>query len=160
MNIFVLDRDIDKCARYHCDKHVVKMILESAQILCSACYLAGEKAPYAPTHLHHPCVKWAAQSRENWCWLKRLAKALNDEYQYRYQHLHAHKAYRAIRRLTPPNLPRLGLTPFVQAMPKQYQNPDDPVSAYRAFYAAEKSRFASWTRRRVPAWYRKLLEDK
>jgi hypothetical protein len=36
MNIFYLDKDPIKAAEYSCDKHVVKMILESAQMLCTA----------------------------------------------------------------------------------------------------------------------------
>lgn len=41
MNIFFLDRNIRKCAAYHCDKHVVKMILESTQLLSTALHLNG-----------------------------------------------------------------------------------------------------------------------
>jgi hypothetical protein len=36
MNIFVLDKDPHAAAHYHCDKHVVKMILEAGQMLCAA----------------------------------------------------------------------------------------------------------------------------
>ena len=50
MNIFVLDRDIRRCARSHCDRHVSKMTLESVQMLCTALTLKGFDAPYRPTH--------------------------------------------------------------------------------------------------------------
>lgn len=56
MNIFYLDDDIETCARYHCDKHVIKMILESAQILCTVLWINQIPAPYRSTHKHHPCV--------------------------------------------------------------------------------------------------------
>ena len=45
MNIFFLDWDTEKCAKYHCDKHVVKMILETAQLLCGAPHVTHQ----APT---------------------------------------------------------------------------------------------------------------
>jgi len=121
MNIFVLDKDIKKCAQYHCDKHVVKMILEYAQILCTVNNLTGLKTPYQPTHIKHPCVIWAGKSIANWRWLRKLAKALNDEYKYRYDCPRDHAAYKVIAELTEPNLPDLGLTEFAQAMPNEYK---------------------------------------
>lgn len=61
MNIFYLDKDPKLCAQYHCDKHVVKMILESAQLLCTAVNEAAGKevAPYKSTHVNHPCSIWS-----------------------------------------------------------------------------------------------------
>jgi len=35
MNLFILDTDPDKCAEYHIDKHVTKMQLECAQMMCT-----------------------------------------------------------------------------------------------------------------------------
>ena len=58
LNIFVLDRDIPTCARYHADQHVVKMILESAQMLCTVINLSGGRSPYKSTHPQHPCTLW------------------------------------------------------------------------------------------------------
>ncbi len=67
MNIFILDEDITKSAQAHCDKHVVKMILESAQLLCTAVnYYAGEQVtPYKSTHMNHPCSIWVRESLAN-----------------------------------------------------------------------------------------------
>ena len=79
MNIFVLDTDIKKCAQYHCDKHVVKMILESVQMLCTALNKKGFTTPYKSTHVKHPCVLWVESSHDNFLWLKNLTLALNDE---------------------------------------------------------------------------------
>ena len=79
MNIFVLDDDIRTCARYHCDQHVVKMILESAQLLCTALNKQGFRTPYRSTHVKHPCVLWLEQSYDNFLWLKALAMELNRE---------------------------------------------------------------------------------
>ncbi len=159
MNIFILDRDIRKCARYHADQHVVKMILESAQMLCSVLWQHGIEAPYKKTHVKHPCTLWAGESLNNWKWLRRLALALNDEYRYRFEKAVDHESAVVARRLPQPPLKGVGLTEFVQAMPDEYKVPGDPVSAYRRFYVEEKSRFATWTRRRAPKWFRSALEQ-
>ena len=58
MNIFILDKDPKTAAEYHCDKHVLKMILETAQMLCTAHWETGGQAPYRATHKNHPCTKW------------------------------------------------------------------------------------------------------
>jgi len=84
MNIFILDADIKKCAEYHCDQHVIKMILESVQILCTVLYKKGISSPYRPTHQKHPCVLWVEHSYDNFIWLKNLAVTLNQEYRYRF----------------------------------------------------------------------------
>ena len=153
MNIFVLDHNIKKCARYHCDKHVVKMVLESAQILCVVCNQFGLETPYSNTHVQHPCVLWAGQSIQNWRWLKKLAKALNDEFKYRYEHKSNHKSYHVIQQLKEPPLPMIGLTQHAQAMPDKYQVPHNAVLAYRNYYIGEKKKFATWKKRRKPNWF-------
>ena len=157
MNIFILDRDIRRCARYHADQHVVKMILESAQMLCTVVNEAGGKAPYKTTHVHHPCTLWTGQSLSNWLWLQKLAMALNDEYRYRYGASKDHKSAVIVKNLPVPPIEDKGLTEFAQAMPEQYRVPGDAVAAYRRFYAGEKSRFARWTRRSRPKWFIELL---
>jgi hypothetical protein len=153
MNIFVLDRDVRKCARFHADQHVVKMTLESAQILCTVVNLNGGTSPYRSTHSRHPCTLWAGHSLTNWLWLRRLALALNEEYLYRFRAPADHKSGRVVRDLEPPPISDPGLTEFVQAMPEEYRVEGDAVLAYRRFYIGEKSRFAKWTRRRPPKWY-------
>jgi hypothetical protein len=154
MNIFVLDTDTRKCAQYHADQHVVKMTLESTQILCTVLTLLGLEAPYKPTHAHHPCVRWAGQSLSNWRWLLGLVFALNAEYRYRFERLQDHRSAQVARSLPTPPIEDIGLTEFAQAMPAIYRVPGDPVQAYRRFYMAEKSRFATWTKRPPPAWFR------
>lgn len=158
MNIFFLDEDIKKCARYHCDQHVVKMILESAQILCTVCNLQGIETPYKSTHIHHPCVLWAQQSIQNWRWLKKLAQYLNEEYRYRFDHSEDHRSYTVIKNLSEPTLPDIGLTERPQAMPKEYQVPNSPQKAYRAYYCYEK-KFATWKKRSMPTWYKTFLKN-
>ena len=152
----------------HCDRHVVKMVLESAQLLSTA--LHARDAPtahllnrqglcYRPTHQHHPCALWAIHSRGNHGWLGRLALALCREYRYRYNKEHAsEKVIRALIAAAPSTAasaalwPGLRRTPFVQAMPAQYRG-DDPVAAYRRYYNSEKAPICKWTRRQAPQWF-------
>jgi hypothetical protein len=94
MNIFVLDNDTRLAALYHCDKHVVKMILETAQLLCTAHReLDGDERAarlsfYRATHKNHPCAKWARETRANYLWLYDLLKWLLHEYTFRYSKVH------------------------------------------------------------------------
>lgn len=152
MNIFVLDYDIDKCARYHNDRHVVKMITESAQLLSTAVRLSGIDAGYRVTHKNHPCAVWARESLSNWMWLRQFAERLNAEWQHRYGHTRDHGGWAVAKQLPVPNLPDVGRTPFPQAMPEQYRRPD-AVQAYRAYYRGDKAHIATWKRRDVPEWF-------
>jgi hypothetical protein len=152
VNIFVLDTDIELCARYHCDQHVVKMILESVQLLCTALNKKGFSTPYKSTHPQHPCVLWVEQSWQNFRWLEALTRALNAEYRYRFDKSVDHKSLAVLDAFKQYRFADQGLTEFAQAMPEQYRVVGDPVLAYRQFYRAEKMHFARWTRRRIPRW--------
>jgi hypothetical protein len=158
MNIFLLDFNIEKCARYHCDQHVVKMILESTQIACTALNKKGFTTPYKSTHVKHPCVQWAGMSYANLQWLKRLARALNREYRYRYRKSQDHSSIDVLDQIDGIKFASQGLTEFPQAMPEQYRVPGDPVQAYRNFYVGEKLSFARWSRRRQPLWIEEILQ--
>ena len=151
MNIFVLDKEVEKCAEYHCDKHVIKMILESAQMLSAVVRLNGHDIGYKLTHKNHPCTIWARESLSNYNWLVRLTRLLNYEYRYRYDKDINHKSYDLVKTLPIPDLPDIGLTPFAQAMPDQYKN-KNAVKAYRDYYINEKSSFLTWTKRKKPKW--------
>ncbi|OXY81134.1 pyrimidine dimer DNA glycosylase/endonuclease V [Oceanimonas doudoroffii] len=152
MNIFILDNDIERCARYHCDQHVVKMILESVQILCTALNKKGFETPYKSTHVKHPSVLWVEASYDNFQWLSQLTLALNAEYRYRYRKEQDHKSMPVLAQIQQLKYPAIGLTEFAQAMPDQYKVPNDAVQAYRNFYLGEKMKFARWTRRDIPHW--------
>ena len=150
MNIFILSRDPALAAQYQCYKHVVKMCLEAAQILCAA----YDNAPYKKTHLGHPCTVWALASTRNYLWLVRHGFALCSEYEYRYGK--RHKSETVIEWCVE-NYSQLKFnsnerTPFAQAMPEQYKC-NDAVTAYRDYYFGEKRRFAKWTKRRIPSWW-------
>ncbi|AEY00653.1 hypothetical protein GU3_04480 [Oceanimonas sp. GK1] len=152
MNIFILDNNIERCAEYHCDQHVVKMILESVQILCTALNKKGFETPYKSTHVKHPSVLWVEASYDNFQWLTRLTEALNAEYRYRYRKDTDHKSMPVLAQIQQFQYPAIGLTEFAQAMPDQYKVPGDAVQAYRNFYLGDKMKFARWTRREIPHW--------
>lgn len=152
MNIFYLDRDPVRCAGYHTDRHVVKMAVETAQILCSAYYFTGEEnlSPYKLTHPNHPCCIWARESLSNWLWLRALGLSLCREYTYRYGRTHACEA--VIGGLQPPRLPDIGPTPIRYAFDGKYIVGGDPVENYRNYYRLAKSHLFSWRKRDTPYW--------
>lgn len=149
MNIFILDRDPAVAARYHCDKHVSKMILESAQMLSTV--LGG---PYKKTHQNHPCTVWVSESMGNAVWLFELSHHLNREWRQRYKHNVNHKSYEVIKDIVLEHkwieLPDMGLTPFAQAMPEQFKR-NDPVASYRDYYKSKT--FARWDHGPTPDWW-------
>jgi len=154
MNIFVLHRDPVICAQYHCDKHIVKMVLETAQILCTALSnVSGDDiiTAYRPTHRTHPCVKWAEDIR-NWVWLRNLGFALAAEYTHRYGKVH--KCLDVLESFTIPLQIKLHAPEyFVQCMPDEHKQ-DDPVLAYRSYYETKQDKFImKWTNRPIPEWF-------
>lgn len=165
MNIFVLAKNPEQAARYHCDRHVVKMILESAQLLSTAHHLlsatdAGSKKflklLYKPTHAQHPCAVWVRQSSTNYLWLHSLMWHLLEEYRRRYgnkEHACEAMCWRHLQ-WVPQHMPRGPRTPFAQCMPAQYKSPS-AVSAYRKYYRGEKRSFAKWSApAKVPTWFK------
>jgi hypothetical protein len=150
-----LDYDLEKCAQYHVNKHISKMITESTQILSTVCRLSGVNTGYKAAYIHHPCVKWAAESLDNWFWLKLLVLELEQEWILRYKHeiFTQHKAAIVCYNLSMPDIPAKGLTPFALAMP-DYCKLDDPVESYRNYYMQEKRHLANWGSRGIPYWYK------
>lgn len=146
MNIFVLDKDPVVAAKLHLDKHVVKMPLETAQILSTICGY-----PYRPTHKNHPCTVWARQSKANYHWLVELGFALCKEYSLRYSKRHKCKDIIEQLKHAPDFIPDGERTPFAQAMPDECKN-EDAVLAYRKYYREHKKHIASWKNRDVPEW--------
>ncbi len=157
MNIFVLDDNPVKAAYMMCDKHVVKMILESNQMLSTVAHTHGHMAPYRSTHANHPCTRWAGESLANWQWLIAHSRALCEEYTRRYGKIHKSQAVTEWAEALDIVLPDIGLTPFPLAMPDQYKTAD-PVESYRRYYAGEKSGFANWKTGNVPDWWENRLE--
>jgi len=157
MNVFVLDLDPVLAARCQIDKHVVKMVLETTQLLSTAHWLNGQSGPYKSTHSKHPCTKWAAASLGNYNWLSEHGLALLSEYTARYGKRHGCTDILTDLAFYPPaSIPDLGLQPFAIAINKDNFGscivPGDPVSSYRNYYRTAKAGIASWKRNK-PDWW-------
>lgn len=152
MNIFVLDRNIRKCAQYHNDKHLVKMILETAQLLCSAHWSLGSDAPYKATHKNHPCAIWTRESKSNYIWLCKLGIQLCVEFEYRRGKKHSTKQVISWCLKNIPKLDDKGLTDFALAMPDEFKI-GNVVECYRSYYLNNKRHLATWNKRGEPHWW-------
>uniref|UniRef100_A0A6C0EUH8 Uncharacterized protein n=1 Tax=viral metagenome TaxID=1070528 RepID=A0A6C0EUH8_9ZZZZ len=156
MNIFFLDLNPRKAAEYHCDKHVVKMIIETAQMLYSSHWvLSPDKLPenaYKLAHKNHPCSIWVRQSITNYMWLCSLGWWLCKEYQFRYGKVHKTEAHILWLFHNPPKLPFREMTLPAQAMPPEYKH-KDVIQAYQTFYIESKCKIRDivrYTYRPVP----------
>ena len=147
MNIFYLDKNPYKAAQYQYNKHVVKMILESAQMLCTAhhCYGDAEQkanVPYKQAHLNHPSTVWARQSKSTYMWLYNHMMALGTEYYVRYGKTHLTITKCGEFLATPPK--HIQGNEWVQppqAMPDEYKHKDS-ITAYWQYYIHGKCHIA------------------
>ena len=171
MNIFFLHFDPKTCAQMHVNKHVVKMILESVQLLCSAHHLhpnGKELKLMKLTHKNHPSSIWTRESLSNYKWLVELTKELCKEYTYRYGKVHkCETEYLQILEENNPDILDIGFTMPRQAIPETYkiesEKIDDAIEAYRQYYFFEKNSMLDWKNRDIPEWikeYKILFDDK
>lgn len=151
MNIFVLDANPVIAAQLHLDKHVVKMPLETAQMLCTINAGYDIPVPYKPTHKNHPCTIWANSSRANYQWLVDLGINLCKEYTYRYHKVHACQKIIESLAVCPEQIPSTPQTAFAQAMPDDCKQENAP-QAYQMYYKQYKHHIAKWTGRAVPSF--------
>lgn len=159
MNIFYLDKDPQRCAQYHCNSHVIKQILESAQLLSTAhrlldkMYLTKEQDDvlYGITHRHHPSYKWVQRSKQNYEYLFQLFQELLKEYTYRYRNKHASEKLLEYLKVPPLCIPDKGFTAFTQVVPEECRS-TDPVEAYRAYYTQNKLHLLEYKGRDFPDW--------
>lgn len=154
MNIFILDLNPEIAASYLCDKHLVKMPLEAAQIMCSVRHKLGlENSSYKPTHINHPCVNWAAESYMNYHWLFAHGVSICDWYRHVYnKHHKSQDVLVECFRNTKSNLfPIYNQTPFVACMDDLYLQ-KDIVSSYRCYYKHAKKHMLKYTKRNKPEW--------
>jgi hypothetical protein len=175
MNIFYLDRDVKTCATYHNDKHVVKMILEYAQLLSTAHRMLDgdeyidassgrrikrwrlknesmENILYKASHINHPSAIWVRRSNNNYNWLMSLLQDLLQEYTYRYGKIHATDRLVYWLRKPPANIPVGYFTQPTPAMPDEYKVPDS-IQSYRNYYIGAKKTMARWKKRPIPEWW-------
>ena len=177
MNIFYLHPQPVICAEYHNDKHCVKMILEYAQLLCTAHRLLDgheyfgktannrnikrwllddpvrEEGLWKASHVNHPSAVWARASRGNYYWLYGLWTALMDEYHHRYGKQHSARKLMTYLVSAPKNIPEGLFTEPTPAMPDDVKIPDDSLTSYRNYYIKNKTHLAKWKNRPVPEWY-------
>lgn len=155
MNIFVLDQDPVKAAQYHCDKHCVKQVLESCQMLSTAirtCSNDKVEGIYKIAHLNHPCSKWTRETRSNFKWLVEMTEELFQEYTRRYGKSHKSYSIFEVCKNHANFIPDGEMTAFALAMPDEYKNPD-AVQAYRTYYLKDKREISKWKMGNAPAWW-------
>lgn len=172
MNIFYLSKNQRECAEYHVDKHVVKMIVEYAQLLSTAhrvldgTLIIGntngrkrksyqlfddrEQVLYKATHINHPSAIWARQSASNYLWLFELYCELLDEYTRRYGKNHKCEGMIGYLCRLPKNISTNKFTEPTPAMPDQYKVKGDSIQSYINYYNGDKRRMFNWKTREVP----------
>lgn len=183
MNIFYLDTDPKTCAEMHLDKHVVKMIIEYAQLMSTA-HRMLDGAPYIDktangraikrwrlegenetvmmkaSHVNHPSAVWTRATQENYVWLYRMWYYLCKEYTHRYGKIHAVETRMINALYLPPNnIQKCKFYPPTPAMPDIYKVKNDSLMSYQRYYVGAKSTFAKWTKRNVPNWYTSMLHS-
>lgn len=182
MNIFYLDKNPIKAAEMACDKHVCKMIVESAQMLSTAHRLLDgtqyidktangrsikrwkhpndnlDKVLYKASHTKHPSTIWVMESAYNYVWLYKHMMALHSQFKLRYKkdsHMTIYKLGNVLN--TPPkNIPlnKIGSEP-PPAMPDECKIPGNSIASYRKYYIMKKKRFATWKYPAVmPEWFK------
>jgi hypothetical protein len=177
VNIFYVDHDPIIAAQSLVDKHVVKMIVESAQLLSTAHrYLDGrevegksktgrkarrwilddarEPIVYSATHINHPSAAWCRESVENYNWLVEHFFALGSEYTHRYGKVH--KCFTTdlsyMLQSPPHSLKEYDWTEMPSAMAEQYIISSDPIVNYRNYYKLGKANLHKWKNRQPPEW--------
>lgn len=182
MNIFYLDPNPKTCAEMHLNKHVVKMIIEYAQLMSTAHRILDgeeyidltangrrikrwrmddsvmEQTLYKASHINHPSAIWSRKNQQNYYWLYSMWCYLLDEYTHRYNKIHACARLKDVLKSYPKNIP-LGIfyepTP---AMPEECKVPGDSLASYHKYYVERKNHFAKWTKRDVPNWYKEMTD--
>ena len=176
MNIFYLHEDPIQNAKWHIDKHIVKMPIEYAQLISTAhrlldgeMYLGKtaigrnikrwrlhderEDILYKASHINHPSAIWVRESIENYFEMYKLYMAVLAEFTNRYGKVHG-SSKPSIALIRPPsNIPMVKGTQLPQCMPEICKVKNNPILAYRNYYIVEKNSFASWKNREIPEWF-------
>jgi hypothetical protein len=127
MNIFAIERDEDggidwtKSAQSQDNYRVVKMILESTQMLCTTLNLLhGEQVTrYKNAHVNHPSTKWVRESSDNFESLVYHTLAMMEEYTERFNKIHKCSGVlnEALEHYDPSMFPSAVPTPLPLCMP-------------------------------------------
>lgn len=152
MQLFILDRNPYKAAEAYADVHVRKIIVEAAQMMCTA-YPAGV-APYKHTHVNHPCAKWVRACTGNFRWTMYHGFGLALQFEKRYGKRHKTRNVLEWIHDNPPEITDRQLEEFVQAIPQELRLPD-PIDAYRQYYMTVKRPILKWEKGvQPPEWWR------
>jgi len=177
MNIFYLDKNPETSAKYHNDKHTVKMIVEYAQLMSTAhrlldgdMYIEISKANrkikrwklndsrenilYKASHMNHPSNIWVRESTKHYDYILRMFKELLKEYTKRYKKIHKTSELLPVLNSYPMNLKDNGFIQPPQAMPDYCKN-EDSVLAYRNYYILEKNKFNTYKTEK-PFWLKTI----
>ena len=175
MNIFYVHKNATEAATNLVDSHVVKMILESCQLLSTAHRLLDgqpvqgktktgrkvtryvlsddrENVLYQATHINHPSTVWVRGSANNYNWLHSHLMALLNEYTYRYDKVHKCASLSVSLRRLPENIPVVPFTPPTPAMKEEFLVDNDSLKSYRNYYIKGKAHLHKWTKRNPPVW--------
>ena len=158
MNIFFLDKSPDLSAQYLCDKHVPKMLLESAQMLSTALHshtMGINTGIYKEAYPNHPMTKWVGFNRDNFNWALENAMWIDEEYKTRFKK--QHKSGKVIQCIIDndyyKDIPDGFFSEPPQCMPDEYKD-KDYVTAYRKYYQGAKKYFAKWEKGVfAPEWW-------
>jgi hypothetical protein len=160
LNIFATNKSPKITAQEHCDRHLVKMIVETAQMLSCAHWILDNKiVGYKPTHWNHPCSSWIRESSENYLWAYSLLSELCAEYTLRYSKSHKTELLLPALSKAPKNTPEGDLTPWAQAMPEEFQQ-EDSIKAYQKYLLGKYEEWLTrprplgvcWTNQQLPSW--------
>ena len=186
MNIFFLHRDPEQAAKEHVDKHVVKMIVEYAQLLSTAHRMLDgiewtdyskngrkikryrlenpnkDKVIYKACHYNHPSAVWVRENKLHYQWLYNLFKKLGHEYTHRYGKVHStNLLLNQLLEDSPTNIPVIDWKDPPPAM-KHYPDcivPGDSLQSYKNYYIVAKAYFAKWSKRDTPKWFTEGVEQ-
>jgi hypothetical protein len=181
VNIFYLHNTPKKCAEMHCDRHVLKMVIEYAQLMSTAHRVLDgkeyidltangrkikrwrmddpkfENGLMKASHVNHPSGVWVRTSKENYVWLLKMWLHLLSEYTHRYGKQHACEKYIDFLYSPPKNISSVPFTEPTPAMPDECKVPNDSLASYHKYYIERKNHFARWKNREIPVWYKKEL---
>ena len=136
MNIFYIDPCPVKAAQMQCDKHVVKMVLESSQMLCAAHHVVegGAPVPYRLAHKNHPSTVWVRSNRKHYDWLYRHFQGLSEEYTERYGKVHlSWEKCHMLLLCAPRGIPDTDWSDPPQCMPDECKR-DTALEGYTEYY--------------------------
>jgi hypothetical protein len=175
VNIFYINEDARTCAQQHVDKHVVKMILEYAQLLSTAHRVldgtettalsksgrkqkvwalsdARDEVLYKATHINHPSAKWARHTSSNYDWLYSLWVECLFEYTRRYNKIHSCARLQQTLLHRPKTISIGEFSAPWRAMPDEFKVDGDTIQSYRNYYNGAKSHMFKWKTREAPDW--------